>query len=572
VLFKLAMSFLRPYRKWLTIVVVAQFLQTLATLFLPTLNADIIDNGVIKGDTGYIFGTGAIMLGVSAAQVVVATTAVYFGARCSMALGRDMRKALFSRVQDFSAREVGKFGTPSLITRTTNDVQQVQMLVLMTLTMMLTAPIIGIGAVILALHQNVELSSLLLIIVPVLGAIVTFLISRMRPMFKLMQARIDTINKVLREQITGIRVIRAFVRDEPERERFERANTSVYDVAVGSGRLMGMMFPLVMGVINFSSIGVLWFGGHLINDGRMQVGALTAFLSYLLQVLMAVMMSTFMLMMIPRAEVCADRIYEVLDTEPSVEPPTAPVTELRQHGYLELRDTGFRYPGAEEPVLCNINLVARPGEVTAIIGSTGAGKTTLLNLIPRLFDATEGEVLVGGVDVKNLATETLASAIAIVPQKPYLFSGTIASNLRYGRPDATDEELWHALQVAQANFVTDLDAPISQGGTNVSGGQRQRLAIARALVHKPDIYLFDDSFSALDYATDAALRAALSHETENATVVIVAQRVGTIRSADRIIVLDNGRIAGQGTHGELMETNETYREIVLSQLTEQEAA
>src|SRR5580698_1917468 len=427
------MSFLRPYRKWLTIVVVAQFLQTLATLFLPTLNADIIDNGVIKGDTGYIFGTGAIMLGVSAAQVVVATTAVYFGARCSMALGRDMRKALFSRVQDFSAREVGKFGTPSLITRTTNDVQQVQMLVLMTLTMMLTAPIIGVGAVILALHQNVELSSLLLIIVPVLGAIVTFLISRMRPMFKLMQARIDTINKVLREQITGIRVIRAFVRDEPERERFERANTSVYDVAVGSGRLMGMMFPLVMGVINFSSIGVLWFGGHLINDGRMQVGALTAFLSYLLQVLMAVMMSTFMLMMIPRAEVCADRIYEVLDTEPSVEPPTAPVTELRQHGYLELRDTGFRYPGAEEPVLCNINLVARPGEVTAIIGSTGAGKTTLLNLIPRLFDATEGEVLVGGVDVKSLAPDTLASAIAIVPQKPYLFSGTIASNLRYGR-------------------------------------------------------------------------------------------------------------------------------------------
>jgi ATP-binding cassette subfamily B multidrug efflux pump len=572
VLFKLAMSFLRPYRKWLTIVVVAQFLQTLATLFLPTLNADIIDNGVIKGDTRYIFGTGAVMLGVSAVQVVVATIAVYFGAKCSMALGRDMRKALFSRVQDFSAREVGTFGTPSLITRTTNDVQQVQMLVLMTLTMMLTAPIIGVGAVILALHQNVELSSLLLIIVPVLGGIVTFLITRMRPMFKLMQARIDTINKVLREQITGIRVIRAFVRDEPERERFERANTGVYDVAVGSGRLMGMMFPLVMGVINFSSIGVLWFGGHLINDGRMQVGALTAFLSYLLQVLMAVMMSTFMLMMIPRAEVCADRIYEVLDTEPSVEPPKAPVTELRQHGYLELRDTGFRYPGAEEPVLCNINLVARPGEVTAIIGSTGAGKTTLLNLIPRLFDATEGEVLVGGVDVKSLAPDTLASAIAIVPQKPYLFSGTIASNLRYGRPDATDEELRHALRIAQANFVTDLDAPISQGGTNVSGGQRQRLAIARALVHRPDIYLFDDSFSALDYATDAALRAALSHETQDATVVIVAQRVGTIRTADRIIVLDKGRIAGQGTHRELMDTNETYREIVLSQLTEQEAA
>jgi ATP-binding cassette, subfamily B, multidrug efflux pump len=572
VLLKLALRFLRPYRKWLAIVLVAQFLQTLATLYLPTLNADIIDNGVIKGNTGYIFSTGGIMLGVSAAQVVVAIIAVYFGAKSSMALGRDLRKALFSRVQDFSTREVGKFGTPSLITRTTNDVQQVQMLVLMTLTMMLTAPIIGVGAVILSLHQNVQLSGLLLVIVPVLGAIVTFLISRMRPMFKLMQSRIDTINQVLREQITGIRVIRAFVRDEPERERFERANDGVYQVAYGSGRLMGMMFPLVMSVINFSSIAVLWFGGHLINDGSMQVGALTAFLSYLMQVLMAVMMSTFMLMMIPRAEVCADRIQEVLDTEPSVEPPKAPVLNLIQHGHLELRDTGFRYPGAEEPVLCNINLVARPGEVTAIIGSTGAGKTTLLNLIPRLFDATEGEVLVGGVDVKELAPDALAKAIAIVPQKPYLFSGTIASNLKYGRPDATDEELWHALRIAQANFVTDLDAPISQGGTNVSGGQRQRLAIARALVHQPDIYLFDDSFSALDYATDAALRAALANETEDATVVIVAQRVGTIRGADRIIVLDKGRIAGQGTHGELMETNETYREIVLSQLTEAEAA
>jgi ATP-binding cassette subfamily B protein len=572
VLFKLAWSFLRPYRKWLTIVVVAQFLQTLATLFLPTLNADIIDDGVVKGDTGYIFGAGAVMLGVSAAQVLVATTAVYFGAKSAMALGRDIRKALFNRVQDFSTREVGKFGTPSLITRTTNDVQQVQMLVLMTLTMMLTAPIIGIGAVILSLHQNVELSSLLLVIVPVLGIIVTVLVTRMRPKFKLMQARIDTINQVLREQITGIRVIRAFVRDEPERERFERANTSVYDVAFSSGRLMGMMFPLVMGVINFSSVAVLWFGGHLIESGSMQIGALTAFLSYLLQVLMAVMMSTFMLMMIPRAEVCADRIQEVLDTEPSVEPPLAPVTTLTRHGYLELRDAGFRYPGAEEPVLCDISLLARPGEVTAIIGSTGAGKTTLLNLIPRLFDATEGEIIVGGVDVKELDPEALARAVAIVPQRPYLFSGTIASNLRYGRPDATDEELWHALGTAQANFVTDLDAPISQGGTNVSGGQRQRLAIARALVHKPDIYLFDDSFSALDYATDAALRAALIRETENATVVIVAQRVSTIRNADRIIVLDRGRIAGQGTHGELMDSNETYREIVLSQLTEEEAA
>ena len=572
-LLKLVRSFLRPYRNWLTIVVVMQFLQTLAALYLPTLNADIIDKGVIKGDSGYIFSTGGIMLGVALGQIVAATVAVYFGARTAMAVGRDLRNALFTRVQAYSTREVGRFGTASLITRTTNDVQQVQMLVLMTLTMMLSAPIMGVGAVIMALRQDVTLSSLLLIIVPALGIIVTLLVKRMRPLFKLMQERIDTINRVLREQISGIRVIRAFVRDEPERERFQQANEAVYDVALGSGRIMGMMFPSVLSVINISSVAVLWFGGHLINDGTMQVGALTAFLSYLMQVLMAVMMSTFMLMMIPRAEVCADRIQEVLQTDPSVVPPATLGTSQRNKGYLRLNDVEFRYPGAEEPVLKSISMQAGPGEVTAIIGSTGAGKTTLLNLIPRLFDATHGAVTVGGVDVRQLDPDELAKAISIVPQKPYLFSGTIASNLRYGGPDATDEELWEALGIAQAtNFVTDLNAPISQGGTNVSGGQRQRLAIARALVHKPDIYLFDDSFSALDYATDAALRAALAHHTENATVVIVAQRVSTIRTADRIIVLDTGRIVGQGTHGELMDTNETYREIVLSQLTEQEAA
>jgi ATP-binding cassette, subfamily B, multidrug efflux pump len=572
VLFKLARAFLRPYRTWLTIVVVGQFLQTLAALYLPTLNADIIDNGVVKGDTHYIFTTGGVMLGIAFAQIVCATIAVYFGAKTSMALGRDIRKALFDRVQSFSAREVGKFGTPSLITRTTNDVQQVQMLVVMTFTMMLSAPIMGVGAVIMALNQNVTLSSLLLIIVPVLGAIVTFLVSRMRPLFKLMQGRIDGINRVLREQITGIRVIRAFVRDEPEQARFKQANGELYDVAFGAGKWMGLMFPSVMSVVNLSSVAVIWFGGHLINDGSMQVGALTAFLAYLMQVLMAVMMSTFMLMMVPRAEVCAERIQEVLDTDSSVVPPAVPIKGTENTGQLELTDVEFRYPGAEQPVLCNITLGAEPGEVTAIIGSTGSGKTTLLNLIPRLFDATGGTVRVGGVDVRDLDPEDLAKATAIVPQKPYLFSGTIASNLRYGQPDATDEELWHALDIAQANFVTDLDAPISQGGTNVSGGQRQRLAIARALVHNPAVYLFDDSFSALDYATDAALRARLATETRHATVVIVAQRVSTIRNADRIIVLDNGRIVGQGTHGELMETNETYREIVLSQLTEQEAA
>ena len=571
-LLKLVLSFMRPYRKWLAIVVVMQFLQTLAALYLPTLNADIIDYGVVKGDTGYIFGTGAIMLGIAFGQIIASLLAVYFGAKTAMAVGRDMRGALFDRVQAFSTREVGHFGTPSLVTRTTNDVQQVQMLVLMTLTMMLSAPFIGVGAIIMALRQNVTLSGLLLVIVPVLGIIVTILVKRMRPLFKLMQVRIDGINRVLREQITGIRVIRAFVRDEPERERFQQANGDVYDVAFRSGRLMGMMQPLVFSVINFSSVAVIWFGGHLINDGSMQIGSLTAFLSYLMQVLMSVMMSTFMLMMIPRAEVCADRIQEVLSTDPSVEPPAVLHRDLESRGYLKLDGVEFRYPGAEEPVLCDVSLTAEPGEVTAIIGSTGAGKTTLLNLIPRLMDATGGTIEIGGVDVRKLDPEILAKAVGFVPQKPYLFSGTIASNLRYGRPDATDEELWAALKTAQANFVTDLDAPISQGGTNVSGGQRQRLAIARALVHQPDIYLFDDSFSALDYATDAALRAALAKETRHATVVIVAQRVATIRNADRIIVLDRGRIAGRGTHGELMASNETYREIVLSQLTEQEAA
>jgi ATP-binding cassette, subfamily B, multidrug efflux pump len=571
-LLKLVRSFAGRYRKWVTIVLVAQFVQAIAALYLPTLNADIIDNGVVKADTGYILGTGAIMLGVALIQVAGAITAVYFGARTAMAIGRDIRKGLFDRVQSFSAREVGKFGAPSLIVRSTNDVQQVQMLVLMTFTMMLSAPIIGVGAVILALRQDVKLSGLLLVVVPVLAIVVTLIAARMRPLFRLVQTRLDTINRVMREQITGVRVVRAFVRDEPEEQRFQDSNEALYDVSLGAGKLMGMMFPSVLSVINLSSVAVLWFGGHLINDGSMQVGALTAFLSYLLQVMMAVMMSTFMLMMIPRAEVCADRIQEVLTTKPSVEPPVAPVTQLNAPGHLNLSNVEFRYPGAEEPVLHDITLAAGPGEVTAIIGSTGAGKTTLLNLIPRLSDATRGTVAVGGVDVKDLDPDTVAKTIGLVPQKPYLFSGTIASNLRYGNPDATDAELRHALEIAQADFVKDLDAPISQGGTNVSGGQRQRLAIARALVHKPDIYLFDDSFSALDYATDARLRAALAAQTRHATVVIVAQRVATIRQADRIIVLDQGRIVGEGTHESLMEDNETYREIVLSQMTEQEAA
>ncbi|MCE0534008.1 ABC transporter ATP-binding protein/permease [Kineosporia rhizophila] len=553
-----------------------QLVQTVATLYLPTLNADIIDRGVVSGDTGYILRIGLAMLGISLVQIAALAAAVYFGARTAAGLGRDVRAALFGRVQSFSAREVGQFGTPSLITRTTNDVQQVQMLVLMTLTFMVSAPIMCIGGIILALRLDVPLSGTVAVAVPALGVAVTLIIVRMRPLFRLTQERLDRINQVLREQIAGIRVIRAFVRDERERQRFERANTDLFDVSLAIGRLLALMFPTVMLVLNLSSVAVLWWGGHRIADGQLEVGELTAFLSYLMQILVAVMMATFMFMMVPRAEVSAERIEEVLGTDTSVVPPVQPRETGALHGRLELRDVSFRYPGAERPVVENLDLSALPGQTTAIIGSTGSGKTTLLNLVPRLFDATEGEVLVDGVSVRELAPARLAEAVALVPQKPYLFTGTVASNLRYGRPEATDEELWHALEIAQAaEFVRampeGLETPIAQGGTNVSGGQRQRLSIARALVRRPEIYLFDDSFSALDYATDAALRAALTAETRDATVVIVAQRVSTIRNADQIIVLDAGRVVGTGRHRELMAGNETYREIVLSQLTEQEA-
>jgi ATP-binding cassette subfamily B protein len=576
-LIRLLREMLRPYARPIALIVLFQFVQTLATLYLPTLNADIIDNGVVKGDTGYIMRTGGWMLAVTLLQIACSIVAVYFGARTAMALGRDVRSAIFRRVQDFSAQEVGHFGAPSLVTRTTNDVQQVQMLVLLSFTLMISAPIMCVGGIVMALRQDVPLSALLLVIVPVLIGIVGAIIVRMRPLFRTMQVRIDGINRILREQITGIRVIRAFVRDDHERRRFGSANTELTDVSLGVGRLMAMMFPSVLLVINMSSVAVLWFGGHRIAAGGMQVGALTAFIAYLLQILMAVMMATFMFVMVPRAEVCAERIQEVLDMQPSLAPPLAPVTPLRRQGELELRGVDFRYPGADEPVLCGVGLVARPGRTTAVIGSTGSGKTTLLNLVPRLFDVTDGAVLVDGVDVRDLDPAVLAATVGVVPQKPYLFSGTVASNLRYGRPDATDEQLWRALEAAQASeFVAampgGLDAPIAQGGSNVSGGQRQRLAIARVLVHGPQIYLFDDSFSALDYATDSALRAALAREIADATIVIVAQRVNTIRDADRIVVLDDGRVVGTGTHTELMADNETYREIVLSQLTEAEAA
>ncbi|MER6462957.1 ABC transporter ATP-binding protein [Streptomyces sp. NPDC001288] len=576
-LIRLLRTYLRPYRKPISILVLLQFLQTCATLYLPTLNAHIIDNGVVKGDTDYILSFGALMIGISLAQVVCNIGAVYYGARTASALGRDVRAAVFDRVQSFSSREVGHFGAPSLITRTTNDVQQVQMLVLMTFTLMVSAPIMCVGGIVLALGLDVPLSGVLVAVVPVLGISVTLIVRRLRPLFRSMQVRLDTVNRVLREQITGNRVIRAFVRDEYEQGRFGGANKDLTQMQLATGNMLALMFPIVMTTVNVSSIAVVWFGAHRIDSGQMAIGDLTAFLAYLMQIVMSVMMATFMFMMVPRAEVCAERIEEVLDTESSVVPPLAPVTELRRHGHLEIRAAGFRYPGAEEPVLKAVDLVARPGEVTAVIGSTGSGKSTLLGLVARLFDATDGEVLVDGEDVSGLAPELLAQTVGMVPQKPYLFAGTVATNLRYGNPDATDEELWHALEVAQAKgFVEKLEgglnAPIAQGGTNVSGGQRQRLAIARTLVQRPEIYLFDDSFSALDYATDAALRAALAEETAEATVVIVAQRVATIREADRIVVLDEGRVVGTGRHHELMAGNETYREIVLSQLTEAEAA
>jgi len=576
-LVRLLREFLRPYKRPLLALIGLQFIGTLANLYLPALNADIIDNGVVKGNTGYIWRIGALMLLISAVQLSTSIAAVFLGARTSMAVGRDLRSAIFHRVQDFSLREVGKFGTPSLITRSTNDVQQVQMLTLMTFTLMVSAPIMSIGGVIMAIRQDAPLSSLLLFTVPVLAVSLLQIIKRLRPQFQKMQLKIDRINQVVREQITGVRVVRAFVRDNAEQTRFEVANQELLDVSLKVGRLMAFMFPLVLLVANVSSVGVLWFGGHRIDSGGMQVGSLTAFLSYLMQILIAVMMATFMFMMVPRAEVCAYRIAEVLDTESSVRPPEVPRHHPDVSGHLDLQHVSFGYPGAEHDVVHDVSFTAGPGQITAIIGSTGSGKTTLLNVIPRLTDATSGRVLVDGVDVRDLDPDVLSHAVGYVPQRPYLFSGTIASNLRYGRPDATDDELWHALEVAQAaSFVRSmpdgLETSLSQGGTNVSGGQRQRLAIARALVRQPEIYLFDDSFSALDYVTDSALRAALPEATQGATVVIVAQRVSTIRHADQIIVLDNGRVVGIGTHDELMADNETYQEIVLSQLTAEEAA
>ncbi|BDZ43731.1 multidrug ABC transporter ATP-binding protein [Paraoerskovia sediminicola] len=576
-LVRLLREYLRPYVGAITLVLVLQLAQTLATLYLPSLNADIIDQGVSQGDTDYILRTGGVMLAISLGQVICAVVAVYFGAKAAMSFGRDVRRGFFTQVQTFSAQEVNKFGAPSLITRSTNDVQQVQMVVLMSFTIMIMAPIMLVGGIIMALQEDPALSLLLVVVVPVLVVVVGLIISRMVPYFRVMQKRIDRINQVMREQITGIRVIRAFVRERHEEERFEVANEALFDTSLRAGKLMALMFPTVMFVMNLSSVAVMWFGGRQIDSGDLQIGELTAFLSYIMYILMAVMMSTMMFVMVPRAAVAAERIHEVLDTESSVvevDDPT-PLPE-RPTGRLELVGAQFRYPGAEEPVLEDIDLVAEPGRTTAIIGSTGSGKTTLLNLVPRLFDVTAGSVRIDGIDIRELSGADLGSLIGLVPQKAFLFSGTVADNLRYGNPQATEAQMWEALEVAQArSFVESLDAgleaPVSQGGSNFSGGQRQRLAIARAVIRDPRIYLFDDSFSALDYATDAALRAALVPKTRDSAVIVVAQRVATIRSAEVIVVLEHGRVVGQGTHDDLLATNETYQEIVYSQLSAEEA-
>lgn len=576
-LLPLLRTYLAPYKRPIALVLLFQLIQTLANLWLPGLNADIIDKGVVQGDTGYIIRTGGVMLMVTVVQVVCTIVAVYYGARTAMALGRDLRAGVFGKVETFAAREMTQLGAPTLITRTTNDVQQVQLIVFMALTLLVAAPIMCFGGIFMALREDVELSGLLLLVMPALIISIGLVIRQMRPLFRVMQTKIDTINGIMREQIMGIRVIRAFVKERYETERFADANRDSMEVAIAVGRLMSMMFPIVMLIMNVSVVLATWFGGYRIGSGDLEVGTLTAFQNYLVQILMSVMMATFMLMLWPRAEVSAERITEVLETEPSVLAPDDAVQVTLDRGHIDLKGASFAFPGAEQDVLHEIDLVARPGETTAIIGSTGSGKSTLLGLIPRLFDATGGRVEIDGHDVRSLHPENVWTSIGLVPQRPFLFSGTVASNLRYGRPDATDDELWDALEIAQARDFVErmperLNAPISQGGTNVSGGQRQRLAIARAIVKRPPIYLFDDSFSALDYATDAALRAAMRTATAEATVVIVAQRVSTIRNADRIVVLDEGRVVGTGMHTDLMRTCEVYREIVLSQLTEEEAA
>ena len=567
---RLLRSGLRPYRLQIVIVLVLVLVQVIANLYLPTLNADIINNGVITGDTAYILKVGGLMLGITLIYVLAAIAAVYWGSKISMGLGRDTRGSLFRRVQSFSQAEVNKFGPPSLITRTTNDVQQVQMVVLMMLNVVVAAPLTAIGGIIMALRLNVPLSAVILVAIPIMGVFIGLVMTRAIPLFMSMQKKIDRINQVTREFLSGVRVIRAFDRTVYEGQRFDVANEDLTTTTLKVGRLFALMFPTLTVILNLSTVAIMWFGGKQIADGSMPIGDLTAFLTYIVQILFAVLMATIMFVMVPRAAVSAQRIMEVLDTQPTIADPQRPVTDVAEAGNVEFRDVEFRYPGAEEPVLSGISFTARPGETTAIVGSTGSGKTTLISLIPRFYEVTGGGVLVDGTDVRELAQQDLWRRIGLVPQKSFLFSGTVADNLRHGDQKAADEELWRHLEIAQGREFVEampeqLEAPVAQGGANVSGGQRQRLAIARALAKRAKIQIYDDSFSALDFTTDARLRAALHKHTADATVIIVAQRVGTIMHADQIIVLEDGTIAGIGTHGELLETSETYREIVTSQ-------
>jgi len=559
------------------VVIIFQAIQAVAGLLLPTLNADIIDKGVARGDTGYIGRLGLVMLGVSLIQVLFSVLAVRFGARIAMGFGRDLRASLFHQVNSFSARELNSFGSPSLITRITNDVQQVQMLVLMTCTMLLAAPFTAVAGVALAIHEDAGLSWIIVVSIPVVVFLLANIIGRMVPNFRVMQEKVDRINEILREQLTGIRVVRAFVREPEEIERFRSANSSLTSTALRGGRLQGLMFPTVTLVVNASCVAVVWFGAYRVEDGSTQIGSLLAFLTYLIQILMAVLMSTFMAALWPRASASAERIVEVLDTRTSVVISPDARTTVDERATLEFRHVGFSYPGAAEPVLRDVSFRVGPGETLAIIGSTGSGKTTLVNLIPRLVDATAGSVFVDGADVRDLAPEVIWSRVGLVPQKPFLFSGTVASNLRYGKTDATEAEMWEALDIAQAaDFVAQmpggLEAPITQGGANVSGGQRQRLSIARAVIRRPEFYVFDDAFSALDLATDARLRSALAPITRDAVMIVVAQRVSTIRQADHILVLEDGDVMGLGTHDELLMSCPTYQEIVQSQYSEEGAA
>lgn len=569
---KLLIRFLKPYRWLLAGVLLFQFASALASLYLPSLNADIINKGVAKGDTDYIWSTGILMLGISLGQITCSIIATFFAAKAAMQMGRDIRDGVFERVSAFSEREVSQFGAGSLITRNTNDVQQVQMLAMMGATMFVTAPLLAIGGIIMALGQDVGLSWLIAVAVPALLLMAGLIISRMVPLFRSYQKKLDSVNRIMREQLTGIRVVRAFVREDIETERFRGANYDIMVVGRKIGELFVLLFPLAMLVLNVTVVGVIWFGGIRVDNGDIQIGTLFAFMAYIMQILMGVLMASFMTIMIPRAAVSAERISEVLASRSSLSRPTDAVTAFPTPGTVEFRDASFTYPGAEHPVLSGVTFRAEPGETVAIVGSTGAGKTTLVSLIPRLFDVTGGSVLVGGVDVRRADLDRLWSSIGLVPQRPFLFTGTVAYNLRFGRESATDEQLWHALEIAQGrDFVADMErglgARIAQGGTNVSGGQRQRLAIARAIVHDPDVLVFDDSFSALDLTTDARLRQSLWRELPGVTKIVVAQRVSTIADADRIVVLDAGVMVGLGTHDELLETCETYREIVESQLS-----